>query len=327
MNKLVAPCSCSLSRRSFLGQSVSCGAWIASMAAFSPNVARRIFSASRDEVVVREKWGRIEKVAENIWVMISTLDEQDFTTVCNGGIVAGDKGVLVIESSMTTTGARWLSDWAEKLTGRRPSDVVATHYHADHSAGIAGLYQAGHSPNLWLTESTEKQIRQTRPDDVLPETVHRIDTVNSAAIDLGNRKINVVARSGHTNSDITLEVSDPNIIWTGDLFFNQMVPNYSDSSPAVLNEQVALLKRDAETTYIPGHGAIASATDLKTYQEFLAMIGDSAQRAFEAGQEAEAAGKEFVLPEPFVDWYIYSPQVMPNAFAAWYRHLAKQDAP
>lgn len=297
------------------------------MATFSPVLARRIFSASRDEVVVREKWGRIEKVAENIWVLISTLDEQDFTTVCNGGIVAGDKGVLVIESSMSTTGARWLSDWAEKLTGRLPTDVVATHYHADHSAGIAGLYDDSRSPKLWLTESTEKQIRLTRPDDVLPETIHRIGTAQPASIDLGNRKINIAARSGHTDSDVTLEVSDPNIIWAGDLFFNQMVPNYSDSNPAVLNQQVDLLKRDTETRYIPGHGAIASATDLKTYREFLAMIGDAAQRAFDAGKEAESAGKEFVLPEPFADWYIYSPQVMPNAFAAWYRQLAKQDTP
>ncbi len=314
-------CASQSSRRKFLGDSVCCGAWMAALATLSPVMTGRVFAQTSDNVVTREKWGRIEKIADNMWALVSTLEDRDFTTVCNGGIVAADDGVLAIESCMTPAGARWMAEWAERLTGRWPTDVVITHYHADHSAGTGAYYENARQPRLWVTEATEQQIRTTRPETELPDRIQRIDASGHSEIDLGNRKISLVPRSGHTRSDVSVEISDPNIIWAGDLFFNQMVPNYSDSLPSELERQVADLVREKETVYVPGHGPIADAAALGRYRDFLAVMREAARRTWQAGEAAEAAGKSFELPAPFGDWFIYAPEVMPNAFSAWYRQF------
>jgi hypothetical protein len=100
-----------------------------------------------------------------------------------------------------------------------------------------------------------------------------------------------------------------------------MVPNYRDSLPLELNHQVAQLVREAETRYVPGHGPLATANDLTHYQQFLTLIQESSRRSYDAGMEAEQAAREFVLPAPFADWFIYAPEVMPVAFSAWYQQF------
>ena len=309
------------SRRQFLGRSVSCGAWVATLAALSPLAARRVFGATQDEVLATEKWGRIEKLSDNLWALISTLDEQDYTTVCNGGIIAGNDRVMAVETFMRPEGARWLAEWAERLTGRWPDEVVVTHYHADHSAGMAGYLEGDHSPRIWLTDQTRQQIQDSRPDTELPESVAALAADEPTRLGLGGREVVMHPRSGHTGSDIVIEVTDPNVVWAGDLFFNRMVPNYRDSSPQILNEVVAELVRDEETRYVPGHGPVADAAALNQYREFLSVVQQAATAAHQAGRPAETAATEFSLPEPFADWFIYAPEVMPNAFAAWYRQL------
>ncbi|MGI9519786.1 MAG: MBL fold metallo-hydrolase [Pirellulaceae bacterium] len=308
-------------RRQFLGQSASCGAWVATLAALSPRAARRVFALTQDEVVATEKWGRIEKVADNMWALISTLDEQDYTTVCNGGIIAGTDRVLAVETFMKPEGARWLAEWAEKLTGRWPDEVVVTHYHADHSAGMSGYLEGDRSPRIWLSDETRQQIQASRPDTEIPDIISALDAQEVTRVDLGSRQVALQPRSGHTNSDIVVEVADPNVVWTGDLFFNRMVPNYRDSRPGVLNEVVDEMAREGETIYVPGHGPVADAEALALYREFLGMVQQAATEARQAGSPAEAAATEFTLPEKFSDWFIFAPEVMPNAFAAWYRQL------
>ncbi len=307
-----------MNRRKFIKTS-SCGAYVAGLFALSPAAATRAFAQSKDNVVATEKWGRIEKINDNMWAMVSTLENNDFTTVCNGGIIAGDKGVLAVETFMQPEGAKWLADWSEKLTGRWPTDIVVTHYHADHSAGARGYDKDGKSPRLWLTEQTEQLINKANRVE-LPD-VTRLEGKDENKIDLGNRKITIRPRAGHTASDLVIEVSDPNVIWAGDLFFNRMVPNYMDALAKRLTKEVSELARETKTIYVPGHGPVADANDLKLYQELLEMLEAAATAAYKKGTPAQQAGKEFELPEKFKDWYIFAPTVMPRAFAAWYRQL------
>ena len=54
--------------------------------------------------------------------------------------------MLLIEGFMTPKGAAWQSALAEKLTGRPPTHVVLTHFHPDHSAGVAGYRRGARAP-------------------------------------------------------------------------------------------------------------------------------------------------------------------------------------
>ena len=79
---------------------------MAGIAQFAPAAFRNVMQQSDDarEVLFTEKWGRVEKIQEGVWALVSTgFETKDFTTVCNGGIIAGDKGVLAVDCLLYTS--------------------------------------------------------------------------------------------------------------------------------------------------------------------------------------------------------------------------------
>ena len=77
-----------------------------------------------------------------------------------------------------------------------------------------------------------------------------------STLDLGGRVVRVVPRRGHTESDVSIELDDPSIVFSGDLFWNAMFPNYVDAVPTKLSASVRALRATPTTIYVPGHGAI-----------------------------------------------------------------------
>ena len=318
-----------MNRRNFISGCLTCSAHILALANFAPISIRNAFTQSQDDkIVAKENWGQLEMIAEGVWVLISTpFTARDFTTVCNGGIIAGDKGVLAVESFMQPKGAKWLAEKAKELTGRWPTDVVSTHFHADHSAGHKGYFENGQTPRMWLTESTrsaaEKAFDVQKMTGNEFQNVSKINSSGKTTVDLGNRKIELVNRSGHTTSDVTIEVLDPNIVWCGDLFFNRMFPNYGDATPSKLIKYAKLIEKENDTTYVPGHGPVADRKAIKAYQELLNHVEQHARTSHQAGNEVEDASKQFQLPDSLKDWIIWSPDVTKRAMNAWYRELSE----
>ncbi len=317
-----------VSRRKFLAQSGSCGAYVFGLAALCPGMTRQVFSFQDDNIVAQEKWGALQKINDKFYAVISTpFDTRDFTTVCNGGLVVGDDRVLAVESFMNNKGAKWLSDQALKLCGKRPTDVISTHFHGDHTAGASGYFEDDNEPTVWLTKPTFELLEKSRSNSENPEypAVEYVSHEETTELDLGGTKVNIVPRSGHTPSDVTIEVVDPHIVYCGDLFFNRMIPNYSDSIPEQLHKDVAALVSEKDTTYVPGHGPVASVEDLKLYQEFLHYVEDEAKGMFDRELSVEEAASEFKLKGKFEDWFIFSPQVVPRAMTAWYNVFKEQE--
>ncbi len=325
-----------MKRREFL-RTGSCGAYVLSLAAVSPWMTRKVFAAQEENnVVAAEKWGRIEKIQDGIWALISLpFETQDFTTVCNGGIISGSRRTLVVEAFMQDKGAEWMSERALKLTGRRPTDIVCTHYHADHTAGHAGFEHQQKRPRIWLTESTlaaaRDSLNQRQAGSGDFQNVQKMPADKPTEIDLGDRVVRVHPRQGHTASDVTIEVVDPKVVFCGDLFFNRIFPNYSDAVPPQLANYARQLNAANDQLFVPGHGPVADAAALKAYQDFLNYVEDRARTAFQAGKSAAQGAQEFNLPDSMSDWLIWSPQQnAPLAFQAWYKVLAadqKKDGP
>jgi len=314
--------STSWSRRRFLATGASCAAHLGVMAAASPVGARRVWAAQeRFPVVAREPWGRLERVAEGIWALVSTPLE-DRTTLCNGGIVAGRAGVLVVEGFGSDAGARWMASMAEELTGRAPTHVVLTHYHGDHTGGLRGAAAAG--PEILATPVTRDLVlerNQGAPAEIL-EAVRPLDTRRPTEIDLGDRSVVVVPRRGHTDSDVSLEVQDPAVVFCGDLVWNGMFPNYVDAAPSRLTMAVRLLRERRAGTYVPGHGALADGEDMDRYLALLDDVEGAARRAVERGMSAEEAGAEYAVPAYLGEWMLFNPRYFERALGAWMEELA-----
>jgi glyoxylase-like metal-dependent hydrolase (beta-lactamase superfamily II) len=314
------PGSCS--RRDFIGRSASCAAHLGLMAAAAPFWRRASWSAQeRFPVVASEPWGRLERLAEGVWALVSTPLE-DRTTLCNGGIVSGRTGVALIESFGSDAGARWMMEQAIRLAGRPPTHVVLTHYHGDHTGGLRGV-GAGDDVDVLATSVTRDLTRarnQGAPADVL-DRVRVLDGRRPTEIDLGGRSLLVVPRRGHTDSDVTVELADPSVTFCGDLVWNAMFPNYVDATPSRISQAVRLMRTLGADTYVPGHGPFADGVALDAYIGLLDDVEGAARSALERGMSAEEAGASYRVPAGLEDWTLFNPSYFARALDAWMREI------
>ena len=319
-----------ISRRDFVSRSGSCAAHLALAAVVAPDALRREWArATLGPVVASEPFGSLEQVADGIWALISTPLGGDRTTLSNGGIIAGRSGVVAVEGFNQPAGATWLAAKARELTGRWPTHVVVTHYHADHANGVAGYLSSDNTagkPTVRTTERTRELVLQKNqpPDDARTAALQQavlVPSTEASSIDLGNRRVRIVPRSGHTDSDVSLEIDDPSVVFCGDLVWNAMFPNYVDAIPSKLSASVNALRRDRKTIYVPGHGALAREADFDRYVAMLAEVEQAARKAHAAGTSAADAGAAFTLPAALGEWTLFNKVFFERAFSAWYREL------
>ncbi|MEZ4421830.1 MAG: MBL fold metallo-hydrolase [Gemmatimonadota bacterium] len=309
-------------RRAFLLRAGGCLTHLGLMSAGVGATRRALWAQERYPVVAREPWGRLERVADRIWALISTPLDGDRTTLCNGGIVAGRAGVLVVEAFGSDEGARWLARQARELTGRWPTHVVVTHYHADHTGGLRGALER--SDVTLLTSEPTRALILERNQDAPANLLARaqvLDTRRPTEIDLGDRSVVAVPRRGHTDSDVSLEVTDPSVVFCGDLVWNGMFPNYMDAIPDRLGLDVRLLRERGAETYVPGHGALAGTDDLERYLGVLDAVEAQARRAVERGTSAAEAAAGFRIPPDLGEWILFNPAYFERAIGAWMQRL------
>lgn len=319
----------SLTRRQFFAQSGSCAAHLALASGVLSNAAKTRWSIpfAPESVVTREPFGALEKISDGVWALISTPLTGDRTTLSNGGIIVGRNAVLAIEGFNQPQGAAWLAGKARELTGRWPTHVVLTHYHSDHANGVAGYFNSGDHPVLRSTERTrdlviERNLQPADPNRVAAmHDAVLLSPADTTSLDLGGRMVRLVPRAGHTDSDVSLELDEPSIVFCGDLFWNAMFPNFVDAIPTKLATSVRAVRRQSTTVYIPGHGPVGNVGDYDRYTAMLDEVERAARQAHAAGKSAADAGAAFALPASLGEWTMFSKQFYQRAFEAWYKEL------
>ncbi len=275
-------------------------------------------------LVAREPFGRLEEVGHGLYAFISTPLSGDYTTVCNGGIILGDSGILVVEAFQTPEGGRWMAEKARDLGGRWPTHVLVTHYHGDHSSGVEGFDTGpGSFPRLLSTALTRDLRAERLPEDASPALRARWADVVLVAqdapseLDLGGRIVHFTPREGHTASDVTVDLPEDDLTWCGDLMWNGMFPNYMDAVPSLLSRAVRRIQSRNRRLYVPGHGPLADAQDFSRYVEVLQGVEETARRALRQGWTAEEAANRHRIPPALGEWTLFNPSYFQRAIEAW----------
>ncbi|NKB86725.1 MAG: MBL fold metallo-hydrolase [Acidobacteria bacterium] len=304
------------SRRHFMRIASGCAGYLAT----APLWVRQSFAIRPQATVVAETpFARIEALADGVWGVISTPlrdGERQFATTSNGGIVQGRDGLLIVEGFMSDEGSAWVAEQAFALTGMRPTHVVLTHFHGDHCRGIAGLGLDGAASHA---TARTRELMAEGEETILPEG--EIAANGDTTIDLGGTQATVTARMGHTPSDVTVEIRDRNIVFCGDLVWNEMFPNFTHSIPShMVRACEQLLRRDG-VTYVPGHGDVADMAAQDNYLGLLQDLERAAQRDAAAGVDLAAAVAAYEVPASLGTFVQFGADYVERAFRAWYREL------
>ena len=311
-----------LSRRRFLAGCAGCAGYLAAAGPLLPPAALGRWRAPRRRIVAQEPFARIEDLGFGMYAIVSTPLDGDYTTVCNGGIIMGRTGTMIVEAFASRAGAAWAAEQALALTGGWPTHVVVTHYHGDHSAGADAFGRdVGAPPSLHATEVTRDLMLDSRADEELKaawaDAVIVAGDVDTE-IDLGDRVVTVVPRGGHTASDLSVEVDGgEGPVWCGDLVWNAMFPNYMDAEPTRLARSVYALHALPAPVFVPGHGPLANVDDMARYIEVIDLVGEFAREAWRVGMTAEEAGSRFQVPPDLGEWELFDPGYHQRAIEAW----------
>ncbi len=296
------------------------------------------------DVIATEPFARIEKLAEGVWAVVSTpldaggaFNPAAAATVCNGGLIAGRDRVVAIDAFLQPAGAAWLAECAKGLTGRDITDVIVTHFHADHSGGLAGYQRGAEGPEIIATETTRQLIveRYSGPLQPVGDTSFRAPAIRPVlptriladesapvVLDLGGRTLTLQPKRGHTPSDLAIRVDDVPVTFAGDLVWAGLFHNYVDAIPSHLRRSAGELLAEPDRIIATGHGYVANAGDLQDYLNLLDHVEAGARASYEAGKTPAEGAANFTVPESLGEWTLFNPRYYETAFEAWRRELA-----
>lgn len=243
----------------------------------------------------------ITKIGDGVY---AALGGDDDPAENNAGFIVGSNGVVVVDTFEDVAPARDFLAAIRKITNLPIRYVINTHYHLDHVGGNAVFAETGatilaqrnvrgweRTENLKFFGTDPKPEKRAYVESfVLPDMTY----TDAVDIYLGNRLIQVRYMLGHTGGDSVVIVPGAknyttDIVFGGDIIWQKHIPNLIDASTAPWIETLdKLLKEHSTATFVPGHGDIAVADDVRDFRNYLATLRKSVAKAQSDGKSGDA---------------------------------------
>lgn len=221
----------------------------------------------------------------------------------NIGVSAGEDGVLIIDDQFAPLAPK-ISAALGELGNNTPSYVINTHFHGDHT-GSNAFFHDNKGATIFAHDNV--RVRLANDSSVATSALPVVTYEQGVKIHFNGETLHVFhLPASHTDGDSVVWFEQPNVLHTGDLFFNGLFP-YIDLGAGgtvagyIRSVEVLLDRIDEDTKIIPGHGPLATKQD---YQAFLAMM--KATLAFVNAQKAKGMSVDEVveagLPDEWQSW-------------------------
>ncbi len=220
---------------------------------------------------------------------LGNSENQNF--ISNAGFVVGPQGVVVIDALGSPAVAQRLLAEIQKITDKPVTDVVLTHYHADHVYGLQVFKDQGarilahESGKLYLNSADAQTRLKASRIDMAPwvdehtrlvfadEWINQPVTRTLAGLQL---QIDPVGPA-HTPDDLAIWVPSEGVLFSGDLIFNGRLPfvGKADSSQWIKSLE-HLMTYDAKAV-VPGHGKWSNdpRKDIGMVRDYLKFLRQS----------------------------------------------------
>jgi cyclase len=269
----------------------------------------------------------LKTVSKNVY---AAIDDAKGDAGANAGFVIGDDGVAVIDTFESPEASRQMLAEIRRLTPLPIKFVVNTHYHIDHVAGNALFQQNGaivfaqRNVRSWIhTENLKFFGKDIKPEQrKTVETLGAPDAVydNGVTLFLGARRIDVRVFPGHTGGDSVVFIPDANVVFTGDLFWRNTLPNLIDATTSAWIPTLnAVTAAAPNATYVPGHGDVGNVDDVKNFRDYLSFLREQIAPAVQQNKTGDDLVNAALpaVTEKYGEWeffkYFAKPDILQTA--------------
>lgn len=214
---------------------------------------------------------------------LGSRDNQNF--ISNAGFIVTSESVVVIDALGSPRLAERLLAEIARVTPRKVSHVVLTHYHADHIYGLQVFERAGaqiiahEGAREYLHSDTARLRLQASRDELAPWIDEQTRLVPATRwikareeLTVGDTRLVLQpVGAAHTPEDLVVHVPKARLLYAGDLVFRSRIPfvGQADSRNWILSLE-RLLEFDARVI-VPGHGPVSTEArqDIQLTRDYL----------------------------------------------------------
>ncbi|HXS92796.1 MAG TPA: MBL fold metallo-hydrolase [Steroidobacteraceae bacterium] len=252
---------------------------------------------------------KVTKVAGNVYLLEGA----------GGNIAAsvGDDGIVIVDDQFAPLADK-IRAALKGITTKPLRFIINTHYHFDHTGGNLPFHDA----TIIAHDNVRKRLAQAnvvgnggsamkmdQPANP-PEALPVITFAHDVTLHVNGEDIRALhAPSGHTDGDSIVFFPKSNVVHFGDDFVRYGFPfidiNGGGSSKgmiAALENAMTQLPKDVKV--IPGHGALATLDDVRSFVTMLKETRGVVEKGVKAGKTLQQLQQEKVLAQ----WEKYSGQ-------------------
>src|SRR6516225_1707069 len=227
----------------------------------------------------------------------------------NIAVLTGNDGKLLIDAGIAAS-RPGITEALDGLSSDPVKHLINTHWHFDHTDGNEWLHSIG--AEITARENTKKHLATTTrvedwnftfppaPAGALPTKILAADEtlhLNGATMALK------YYGPAHTDSDISVEFPDADIIHVADTFWNGYYPFIDYSTGGSIDGMIRAAEANVarasdKTIVIPGHGPIGNRSQLIEFRDMLLAIREKVAALKKHGKSRD----EVVAAKPTADY-------------------------
>lgn len=234
---------------------------------------------------------RLQAIASDTWMVqgLSALGSPaNRNFISNAGVVLTPQGVVVIDALGSPALAEELLAEIRRTTGQPVTDVVVTHYHADHVYGLQSFRAAG--ARIWahregrthlLSEAAALRLQASREE--LAPWINERTMLQGADVWIDGPTVMRVggvtfhlhpAGPAHSREDLVVWVPERGVLFAGDLVFQGRLPFVGQADSAHWVTSLDRLISYKARVIVPGHGPASTRAqeDLKLTRDYLVHL-------------------------------------------------------